>query len=138
MQKSVTKVLNSYFITTGENDTAPLISEFCCDDPANLPTFITTGDTAYVLFTTDATNNYNGFKIQYVSDGPTTTTSTSTTSTTSTTTTASPTTSTQPPAAVTESKITVTVLYTHCRFLLSNFLLSNSFNINTMYDKQCR
>ncbi|XP_052791619.1 deleted in malignant brain tumors 1 protein-like [Mya arenaria] len=68
-------------IYDGNSSSDPLIAEFCCLDPANLPSFSTTGNTSYLLFTTDGTNEFKGFKIRARSNGATTTT-TSTTSTT--------------------------------------------------------
>jgi len=67
----------------GNNSSDPLLSEFCCHnyDRFNSFTFTTTGNTAYLKFTSDVTNEFRGFKIEIRSHG-TTTTTTSTTSTT--------------------------------------------------------
>lgn len=75
---------NVWIVVPGENASAPLIDTFCCSTAVN-PTYTTSGSAAYLIFNSDATNNYKGFKIRFVSDGPTTTTSTTTTSTTTTT-----------------------------------------------------
>ncbi|XP_052281589.1 uncharacterized protein LOC127879037 [Dreissena polymorpha] len=69
-------------IYDGINSSAPLIVEFCCYPTSARPSFKTTGSNAYLIFKSDATNNFRGFKFTVKSDGLTTTTSTTTTTTT--------------------------------------------------------
>ncbi|XP_052792444.1 exoskeleton protein RP43-like [Mya arenaria] len=61
-------------IYDGNSSSDPMIAVFCCADRANLPTFSATGNTAYLLFTSDETNEFKGFEIRARSNGATTTT----------------------------------------------------------------
>jgi len=79
------------FIYDGPNANSTLLVDFCCQNETR-PTYTTTGNQAYLLFSTDGSNGGRGFKMSYVSTGGTTVNPTKTilTTTTTHTTTTSP------------------------------------------------
>lgn len=90
--KNTDCLYDKVIIYDGYNSSSPVLHTLCGNIAAGT-TYTTTGDTVYVVFISDGTHTYKGFKITVYSDGPTTTTSTTTTSTTTTSTTTTATTS---------------------------------------------